>query len=70
MVSSQPLSEVYGESPDKSMAALFQTSIQNGPLYILIYSLYYLLEEDTIDILRILYGKRDVKRILERVGAG
>ena len=28
--------------------------------------IYYLLEEDTIDILRILHGKRDVKRILER----
>jgi plasmid stabilization system protein ParE len=28
--------------------------------------IYYLLEEDIMDILRILHGKRDVKRILER----
>jgi toxin ParE1/3/4 len=31
--------------------------------------IYYLLDEDTIDVLRILHGKRDVKRILEREGA-
>ena len=28
--------------------------------------IYYLLEEDTIRVIRILHGKRDVKRILER----
>jgi toxin ParE1/3/4 len=32
--------------------------------------IYYLLHEDAIDIIRILHGKRDVKRILEREGAG
>jgi toxin ParE1/3/4 len=31
--------------------------------------IYYLLEEEAIDILRILHGKRDVKRLLEREGA-
>ena len=28
--------------------------------------IYYLLDEDAIHIIRILHGKRDVKRILER----
>ena len=28
--------------------------------------IYYLLDEDTIHVIRILHGKRDVKRILER----
>jgi plasmid stabilization system protein ParE len=28
--------------------------------------IYYLLDEDTLHIIRILHGKRDVKRILER----
>lgn len=28
--------------------------------------IYYLLDEDTIRVIRILHGKRDVKRILER----
>jgi plasmid stabilization system protein ParE len=32
--------------------------------------IYYLLDEDAIDVLRILHGKRDVKRILEGEGAG
>jgi toxin ParE1/3/4 len=32
--------------------------------------IYYLLHEDHIDIIRILHGKRDVKRILEREAAG
>jgi plasmid stabilization system protein ParE len=32
--------------------------------------IYYLLHEDAIDIIRILHGKRDVKRILEREAAG
>jgi toxin ParE1/3/4 len=31
--------------------------------------IYYLLDEDTIRVIRILHGKRDVKRILEREGA-
>jgi toxin ParE1/3/4 len=31
--------------------------------------IYYLLDEDAIDVLRILHGKRDVKRFLEREGA-
>lgn len=30
--------------------------------------IYYLLDEDAIRIIRILHGKRDVKRILEREG--
>jgi len=30
--------------------------------------IYYLLDEDTIHVIRILHGKRDVKRILEREG--
>ena len=28
--------------------------------------IYYLLDEDTLRVIRILHGKRDVKRILER----
>ena len=32
--------------------------------------IYYLLDEDTIRVIRILHGKRDVKRILEREGGG
>ena len=28
--------------------------------------IYYLLENDTVQIIRILHGKRDVKRVLER----
>ncbi len=31
--------------------------------------IYYLLDGDSMDILRILHGKRDVKRIIEREGA-
>jgi toxin ParE1/3/4 len=31
--------------------------------------IYYLLDEDVIHIVRILHGKRDVKRILEHEGA-
>ena len=31
--------------------------------------IYYLLYEDTIRVIRILHGKRDIKRILEREGA-
>ena len=31
--------------------------------------IYYLLDEDTIRVIRILHGKRDVKRILEREGS-
>jgi toxin ParE1/3/4 len=31
--------------------------------------IYYVLDEDTIRVIRILHGKRDVKRILEREGA-
>ena len=30
--------------------------------------IYYLLDEDTLRVIRILHGKRDVKRILEREG--
>ena len=30
--------------------------------------IYYLLDKDTIRVIRILHGKRDVKRILEREG--
>ena len=30
--------------------------------------IYYLLDEDTMCVIRILHGKRDVKRILEREG--
>ncbi len=30
--------------------------------------IYYLLDEDTLHIIRILHGKRDVKRLLEREG--
>jgi len=31
--------------------------------------IYYLLDDDTIRVIRILHGKRDVKRIFEREGA-
>jgi toxin ParE1/3/4 len=31
--------------------------------------IYYFLDEDTIRLIRVLHGKRDVKRILEREGA-
>jgi toxin ParE1/3/4 len=30
--------------------------------------IYYLLDEDTLRVIRILHGKRDVERILERAG--
>jgi len=32
--------------------------------------IYYMAEEEVIHVIRILHGKRDVKRILEEEGAG